>query len=644
MTEDTIEFISKNPEMLLMLTDSYKFGHHGMYLKGTENIYSYFESRKYAAYPETVFFGLQFYLKKYLQGVVVTQEMIDAADDFTKEHFLGNGKFDRKMWEHMLHHHGGKLPLRIKAVPEGTPVNVSNVLMTVEITDETLQEDGTPLYAPLTNRLESLLTHVWASSNVATISREIKLVFKEAFKESVDEENYWLMDYMLHDFGFRGVSSVQSAGMGAAGHLINFKGTDTVVGITYAMAYYGAKMAGYSVNATEHSVATQLGPEGEFDVLCELIKNYPDGILSVVSDSYDIENAVKQYCTTYKQDILNRSEGSKFVVRPDSPRYEGEPPHEQILWILDQLGEGFGYTVNKKGFKVLNPKVSIIYGDGLSVGEIIDCIWALVENKWAASSCLYGMGGGLLQKHNRDTQRSAFKCSARKVDGEWQDVYKKPKDLSKASKAGRLALVLDSVQDDGRVKYKTVREGEDNGHDLLRLVFENGEVFEITWEEVLKNASVFAEPSTPSSHFDPELIIELSRSVEEKVADMKAILASEVKAQLVPMFQYLLNLHPKVKHISWTQYTPYFNDGNECYFSVYNDCWHLTNDDNYLYNENVSKSDKEAVMATYKEISRVLKGIPNSTWETLFGDHIKISVSLNENGEVLIKETYYNHD
>jgi nicotinamide phosphoribosyltransferase len=478
--------MNTNKENIILLTDSYKVGHHNMYPKGTQNVYSYFESRKGAKFNETVFFGLQAYLKRYLEGVVVTVADIDEADAFCKEHFLGMNFFNQSMWRRVVEVHGGKLPLRIMAVKEGTPVPVGNVMMTVEATDETINpETNSAFFAPLTNVFETILTHVWHPSNVATISRDIKKHLKAGFDKTVPNELGWLIDYMLHDFGFRGVSSVESAGMGGAGHLVNFKGTDTLIAITYARRYYNTtEMVAHSVAATEHSVMTAEGPAGEFDIVEKLINEYPSGILSVVSDSYDIENAIRVYGTKLKEKILGRNDGAKFVIRPDSPRFDGDTPADQILWIAKELEKYFGATVNDKGYKMLHPKVGIIYGDGLSRDEIVEAIDALIANGYAASTCVFGMGGGLLQKHNRDTQRNAFKCSAQKRGDKWIEIFKDPKDKSKSSKRGRLALVFEDGQ------YKTVLES-DAKNNLLEVVFENGVIVrDMTWNEVRNNAKV----------------------------------------------------------------------------------------------------------------------------------------------------------
>lgn len=462
-------------ENFILLTDSYKQNHFQMYPEGTQNVYSYFESRRGAKYPYTVFFGLQAILKKYFEGVVVTKEDIDEAEEFSKAHF-GMDNFNRAMWERIVNVHGGRLPLRIKAVPEGMAIPVNNVIMTVEVTDE-------GICAPLTNFCETILTHIWYSSNVATISRDIRQYISEAFEKTVEADQQFLLDFMLHDFGFRGATGVEAAGMGGMSHLVNFMGTDTVIGIKYAQRYYGAGMAGFSVPASEHSVMTSFGEDGEIDMIERLIEKYPKGILSVVSDSYNIERVLTKYLPALKDKILARD--GKFVVRPDSPRWTGDTAAKQIVWIATVLEAHFGATLNEKGFKILNPKVGIIYGDGLSVEEIKEAVDALVKDGWAASTCVYGLGGGLLQKHNRDTQRSAFKCSAQKRNGEWLDIYKKPLDETKASKKGKLKLIMNEGEVMETVSINDPRP------DLLTTVFENGEIIkEWNWDEVKENAKI----------------------------------------------------------------------------------------------------------------------------------------------------------
>lgn len=466
-------------ENIMFRTDSYKLNHWNQYPAGTQYVNSYFESRQGAKFEKTMLLLLQVILEK-IAGVVVTQEKIDQAAEMAKYHFGNDKYFNRAGWEYILKKHGGRLPLRIKAVPEGMPVPVSNVLMTVENTD--------PKCYWLTNYVESLLTHVWYPSTVGTLSHETKAMIKRYLEETSD--NLGGLNFMLHDFGYRGVSSDESAEMGGAAHLINFLGTDTVPAIQLLKDYYNAeyKDIAYSVAATEHSVMTALGREGERDVLESLLANYPTGILSVVADSFDIYNFVENFvCNLFKDDILKRD--GVFVVRPDSVSPLHPTPEKQVVWIAQTLANGLGYTVNSKGYMVINPKVRILWGDGIEMNGIEKILAALKDAGFSAENmATFGMGGGLLQKVNRDTQRFAFKSSAQCRNGNWYDVYKEPKDLSKASKRGRLKLVW---QEGAHGKTMvTVRE-DDPRPDIMRTVFEDGEIkVRYTLAEVRENAKL----------------------------------------------------------------------------------------------------------------------------------------------------------
>ena len=456
---------------IILQTDSYKLNHWNQYPKGTTGVYSYFESRKGATFPYTVFFGLQYILRKNLAGQVVTLKKINEAEALAKTHFGDEKKFNRAMWMHILRSHEGRLPIRIKAVPEGTLVPENNVMMTVENTD--------PKCASLTNAIESLLTHVWYPSTVATLSHVIKSKIRTALELSTD--NLKGLDFMLHDFGYRGVSSDESAAIGGAAHLINFKGTDTLVAIMLLAEYYNegnADNIAFSVPATEHSIMTALGRDGETATVRQLIVDYPQGILSVVADSYDIYYFVSNIMgVILKDEILASVTG----LHPT--------PEAEMLWIVDCLWGKFGGETNAKGFKVLNPKVRVLWGDGIDLEGVRKILSILIDNGYSAENiATFGMGGGLLQKVNRDTQRFAFKSSWQERNGIGYDVFKEPKDLSKASKKGRLKLVKDT---DG--KLLTVSES-DKRADVMNTVFLNGRLMNnITLEEVRKNAdAVFA--------------------------------------------------------------------------------------------------------------------------------------------------------
>jgi nicotinamide phosphoribosyltransferase len=434
------------------LTDSYKVSHFKQYPPGTERVYSYFEARSGGAHPEVVFFGLQYWLESYLAGVVVTREKIDTAAALFAKHF-GGQVFNFAGWEHILTKHGGKLPVEIRAVPEGTAVPESNVMITVENTD--------PAAYWLTNWLETMLVQVWYPSTVATQSRAMKRVILKELEATGDPS---LIAFKLHDFGFRGVTCPEQAALGGAAHLVNFQGTDTIPGLLLARQFYGVDMPGFSIPAAEHSTLTSWGEAHEVDAMRNMLTAYPTGLVACVSDSFDIFRACSDYWgRVLKDQVLSRD--GVLVVRPDS----GDPP-TVVVKVLELLGDKFGITTNAKGFKVLHPKVRVIQGDGIDFRMLEVILEATRKAGWSADNIGFGSGGGLLQKLNRDTQKFAFKCSSAVVNGAERDVYKRPiTDGGKRSKAGRFKLVVK----DGK---PTTVPATAAGEDLLVPVFRNGEV------------------------------------------------------------------------------------------------------------------------------------------------------------------------
>lgn len=445
---------------IILETDSYKLNHWNQYPEGTTKVFSYFESRVGAMYDETVFFGLQSILMDYLQGVVVTQDNIDEAYELSAKHFGDEKMFNLEGWQYIVDELGGKLPVIIKAVPEGTPVPVGNAMLTIENTD-----DKCPW---LVGALESMLVHVWYPCTVATRSREVKRMLIEYMMRTSD--NYAGIAFMLHDFGYRGATCPEAAAIGGAAHLVNFMGTDTLPAMRLARSVYAAILAdlAFSVPATEHSVMTSLGAEGEMELVEEHLKKYPTGILSVVADSYNIYNFVDDLSSDELKPLILERDGV-FVVRPDSVTPLHPTPESLVVWIANNLYTNFGGEKNSKGFIVLNDKVRILWGDGIDYDGIAAILAALEENEFSAENIVFGMGGGLLQKLDRDTQRFAFKCSAQQRNGQWIDICKNPLDKSKASKTGRLKLhrIFNG--------YETIPEAAD-GVNALETVFENGEI------------------------------------------------------------------------------------------------------------------------------------------------------------------------
>jgi nicotinamide phosphoribosyltransferase len=466
-----MSYYNKNidPKNIILMTDSYKVSHSKQYPEGTETVYSYFESRG-GEFDDVVFVGLQYFLQEYLEGQVVTQERIDEAEEFFHLHFGNDTCFNREGWEHILNEHDGRLPVRIKAVREGTVVPTHNVMLTIENTD--------PKCWWLTNYLETLLVQVWYPCTVATISRASRLIIAAALEKSGTPAGIY---FKLHDFGFRGVSSVETAGIGGFGHLVNFMGTDTVAALVLARNHYNTQMAGFSIPASEHSTITSWGKEGEVNAFRNMLEQYPTGLVACVSDSYDIYKACSElWGQELKAEILARD--GTLVVRPDS----GDP-QSVVLECLERLGEAFGFTTNKKGYKVLDPHVRIIQGDGVDRFVISQILDAIMAAGWSADNIAFGSGGALLQKMNRDTQKFAFKCSWISVNGEGRDVFKDPIDApGKRSKPGRHALVAMTGRDGNKIM--TVPESSASDADLLETVFEDGEVTQdYTLDEVRKN-------------------------------------------------------------------------------------------------------------------------------------------------------------
>lgn len=457
---------------LLLNTDSYKASHAFQYPHGTTNVYSYIESRG-GQFDRTVFFGLQMFLKQYLTKKI-TQEMIDDAAAFWSAH---GEPFNREGWQYILTAHEGFLPVRIKAVAEGSVIPTHNVLLTIENTD--------PKCFWLTSFLETaLLRAVWYPTTVATVSWHAKQIIRKALEKSSDNTEAQL-PFKLHDFGARGVSSLESAGIGGAAHLVNFMGSDTATGVLFANKFYKCTMSGFSIPAAEHSTVTSWGRSREIDAYANMITQFgkPGSLVAVVSDSYDVMNAAKEIWGNALKNLVLES-GCTLVVRPDS----GDPLKVPID-VVEALGEKFGYTLNSKGYKVLHNSVRVIQGDGITIESLPKILDNLLARGWSADNMAFGMGGGLLQLVNRDTLKFAMKCSAAKINGKWVDVFKDPvTDPGKRSKRGRLILSRETG------KYSTMSLNSGFAYsNLLSDVFLNGKILhETSFDQVRERANQLA--------------------------------------------------------------------------------------------------------------------------------------------------------
>lgn len=440
-------------------TDSYKASHFLQYPPNTTRAFFYLESRgSDRDWNETVFFGLQYLLKNYFLAPF-SQEMVEEAREVIGAHGL---PFNYDGWTNLIKKHQGKLPLRIRAVAEGTVVPLHNVLMTVETTDDE--------FAWVGSWFETQLLRVWYAVTVATQSFQIKRDVYKYLSETADDADAEIA-FKVHDFGSRGVSSQETAAIGGAAHLVNFMGTDTMAALLLHRKFYHAEMAGFSIPAAEHSTITSWGRENEIEAYRNMLKNFakPNSLVAVVSDSWNIFAAVEKiWGEQLKQEVIDS--GATIVIRPDS----GEPV-EVVSKVAQLLSEKFGFDVNSKGYKVLK-NVRIIQGDGVNQDSIKQILERLKSEGFSASNIAFGIGGSLLQKVNRDTLKFAYKCSAIVTNDELREVYKQPiTDSGKNSKRGRLDLIKDENDEFKTVKIETKDEVEVQ-NSQLRTVFENGKL------------------------------------------------------------------------------------------------------------------------------------------------------------------------
>lgn len=464
-------------------TDFYKLTHWLQYPKGMNKIVSYGEARQGAIFEEILYNGMIPILKDFFEGVVVTKEKIDEAEQ--EAIAMGGHKsyFNRPMWEYILKEFGGKLPLEIRSLEEGTLVRPGTPLFRVTNT-------GDAITTPLVNHSETLLMHVWNATTVASMSHYIKQKMMKYATESGTPE---LVPYMLHDFGFRGVSSFQSAVYAAMGHLLSFYGTDTNEAVRAINHYYPGTTGfrGASVWATEHSVATSFGPSrGEYEYLKHQLKNAPgNAIISIVMDSYDTFNfaGVVAADPEIKASIIKRP--GRVVFRPDS----GDPMIV-VPRLFDILGSVFGTVINNKSYKIIDNNVGVLQGDGMDYDSIPALYESIIANRWSSDNLVVGSGGGLLQKWNRDSLRMAIKACYGEINGKGFDIFKNPitanqGNETKASKRGDIV-----VQEFANLKHVTITSHKtpnfSSYENSLNTIFKNGEILSTrTFDDMREKAN-----------------------------------------------------------------------------------------------------------------------------------------------------------
>lgn len=475
----------------ILKTDSYKASHFYQYPQGVQGLFAYLEARQGAKYPATMFFGLQYILNRYFNfdDNCIGEDDVDTAEAFWTAH---GEPFNRDGWMRVVNEHAGRLPIRIRAPKEGTLVPVGMPLLTVESTD--------PELFWLVTHVETALMRLWYPMTVATRSWFCKQAILRHLEKSADDPKAEIA-FKLHDFGGRGVSSDESAGVGGMAHLLNFLGTDTVEGISTANLHYPGdyaddlkdcpfQMHGFSIPAMEHSTVISWGQGGEVEAFRNMLRQSKargHKLVACVSDSYDLYKCVENiWCGSLLQEV--KDSGMRVVVRPDS----GDPAevNREILRIFARkLGPEM--RVNSKGFVVLPDYFRVIQGDGNDDETSMDRVYDAVEGAGFSSSNVgFGMGGGLLQKLDRDTQRMAYKVSAVRMsapddDGNvWRHTSKRPAtDKTKASKGGRFTLLhWDATpgEDDAYLGMGYIPDGHGGppyfANDVMETAYEDGSI------------------------------------------------------------------------------------------------------------------------------------------------------------------------
>ncbi|PAM95993.1 nicotinate phosphoribosyltransferase [Flavobacterium sp. IR1] len=465
----------------LLLTDGYKVDHRRQYPDKTTLVYSNWTPRKsrIEGLDEVVFFGLQYFIKKYIihdfEEYFFKQPKEEVVKKYSRRinNYLGENQVGIKHIEDL--HDLGYIPMVFKALPEGVSVPLKVPMFTMYNT--------IPEFFWLTNYFETLLSAVvWLPCNSATIAREYRKVLDKYAAETSSVPEF--VDWQAHDFSMRGMGGIEAAITSAAGHLLSFTGSDTIPVIDFFEEYYNAnsdsELIGGSVAATEHSVMCMGTTEGECETFKRLITEvYPKGIVSIVSDTWDLWKVLTDYLPRLKEDIIARE--GKVVIRPDS----GDPvdiicgnpegkTEEEKKGVIELLWDVFGGTVNAKGFKELIPQIGAIYGDSITVARSVQICERLKAKGFASTNVVLGIGSFTYQYNTRDTFGFAMKATYGEVDGEGRAIFKDPitDDGTKKSAKGLMKInLVDGVyQLTDNVSWEEEKQGE------LKEVFRDGKL------------------------------------------------------------------------------------------------------------------------------------------------------------------------
>lgn len=442
--------LNMNP---LLLTDWYKVGHPFQYPEGTEYVYSNMTARnsRMNGVTHMVVFGMQYFIKKYLveyfDDNFFNQDRDEVLYQYKRRIKTSLGA-DLPSYDHIEALYDlGYLPVMIKALPEGSVVPMRIPFITIQNT--------LPEFYWLTNFLETLMSSVlWQPCTSATIAYEYRKLLNHYAKATGMPMEF--VQWQGHDFSFRGMSSPESAITSGMGHLLSFTGTDTIPAIDALEQFYNAdadlELIGGSVPATEHSVMSAGTFDGELETYRRLLTEiYPSGIVSIVSDTWNLWDVITKHLVTLKDVILSRE--GKLVVRPDS----GNPVHilcgnpagqteEERKGVIELLWDIFGGTLTSTGHKLLDSHIGAIYGDSITLARAEEICHRLMM-KGFASQCVYGIGSYTYQFNTRDTFGTAIKATYVVIDGEGRPIYKKPvtDDGIKNSAKGLLMVTKDDA-------------------------------------------------------------------------------------------------------------------------------------------------------------------------------------------------------
>jgi len=492
-----------------VLTDSYKAGH----------IFQYPEALKMACYGEFrqpfsgnktdnrfVFFGIRYFIETYMERQW-TQKDIDDAEKFYATHNSGFLPYPwpKELFQEMVDTNNGYFPVTIEALPEGTCANIHVPVFIITAEGK---------WSRLVTFLETLMTHLWYPTTVATLSRRVKDLIDEAYGQSVDEDSYWSKDSRLHDFGFRGTTCTEQSVIGGVAHLLNFTGTDTMSAAYYAQfKLNNGKPVGSSIPATEHSVMTAW--QTEVGAIRQMFDKFgkDNCVFATVMDSYDYTNALDVILPSlYKEKVAKGN--SYWVLRPDS----GDCV-EVILQALHAAEKVAGTVLNKKGFKVILG-MGAIQGDGINYDDIKRILAKVMEANFSVQNVAFGMGGGLLQKVNRDTMSFATKLMYIKYeDGTERNVMKKPKtDGAKSSLPGQLKV----IRVNGVPTVFPKKDGEVDPNNLLQVFWKSGPVLNLKWDDFDTVKKRVADEWTALPKLYDPISTEINEVIQAWISDFKA--------------------------------------------------------------------------------------------------------------------------